>query len=58
MFTNCNICSHLVVNPNEGKGIMCTDNGYMGKSLYPLLNIAINLKLLFKKKKKAITLFN
>ena len=51
MFTNCNICSHLVVNPNEGKGIMCTDNGYMGKSLYPLLNIAINLKLLFKKKK-------
>ena len=36
---------------------MCAGRGYMGKSLNTLLSIAINLKLLFKKK-KAITLFD
>lgn len=48
MFNSCNKCITLVGMLMIGEAMQAWEHGIYGKSLYLLLNIAMNLKLLLK----------
>lgn len=51
-FINCNNCITRVGNVDDKEGyvyvLVCVGGGVYGKSLYLLLNMSVNLKLLYK----------